>query len=506
MNNEMSSISFEMKYINCEVVMSKRIIKMGTKSKHSRAKTSNMPADVKPKKSKLDDNSIFFDVYVNSKFSALNDKILILRDDINKEHKFEKDKLRKLTHKFVVNLYLGNLYGDKWVVLPRGKGHYSKEKRLGKIHLDYEMTMHTINKLVELGYIESKNGMNNREHPELSFCHRMRATEKLKHMFYGMPISDVYLEQGFEKIIKRDENKELVNYKETRMVRDMREQVHTINKLLENHDIGISMTADKVNELNIQRVMEGKPRISLFRKYLVRVFCRNRWKCGGRFYGGFWQNIPKELRPLVTINGEETVELDFDCLHPQMLYAEATGKLCEEDIYSLSGRYQKGSAMRDIIKYAFLVMVNAKTQTASKHKITEFVNEWAKRPDEFQKLGGLTSDEVIRQICETHPTLKNSLCSDAGVRLQYKDSKIALGILLTLAKEKIVALPIHDSFIVQARHEERLRQVMVDEFRKVVGDTPGISKKEKHVAGGSKTELFHLEKLFNAEYGEISVY
>lgn len=488
--------------------MSKRIIKIGTKSKVSRARnTSNMPADVKSKTSKLYDNSIFFDVYVNSKFSTLNDKILMLRDDINKECKFEKDKLRKLTHKFVVNLYLGNLYGDKWVVLPRGKGHYSKEQRLGKIHLDYEMTMHTINKLVELGYIESKNGMYNREHPELSFCHRMRATEKLKHMFYGMPISDVYLEQGFETIIKRDENKELVNYKETRMVRDMREQVHTINKLLEKNDIGLSMTADKLNELNIQRVMEGKPRISLFRKFLVRVFCRNRWKCGGRFYGGFWQNIPKEFRHLITINGKETVELDFDCLHPQMLYAEATGKLCEADIYSLGGRYQKGSVIRDIIKFAFLVMINAADEDSCEFKIDEAILKARKnRPEELANHKNLNAEIVMKKILEAHPALEANLCSDAGVRLQYKDSKIALGILLTLAKEKIVALPIHDSFIVQARHEERLRQVMVDEFRKVVGDIPGISKKEKHVAGGSKAELSHLEELFDAEYEVISPY
>ncbi|HCS18031.1 MAG TPA: hypothetical protein DIW45_09945, partial [Erythrobacter sp.] len=50
---------------------------------------------------------------------------------------------------------------------------------------------------------------------------------------------------------------------------------------------------------------------------------------GGRFYthGASWQNIKRELRKSVQINGEPVVELDYSTLHPALLYAEAGAPL-----------------------------------------------------------------------------------------------------------------------------------------------------------------------------------
>ena len=41
---------------------------------------------------------------------------------------------------------------------------------------------------------------------------------------------------------------------------------------------------------------------------------------GGRYYGSDVQRLPKDLRGRVVIDGEPTVELGYDAMHPRMLY------------------------------------------------------------------------------------------------------------------------------------------------------------------------------------------
>jgi hypothetical protein len=53
-----------------------------------------------------------------------------------------------------------------------------------------------------------------------------------------------------------------------------------------------------------------------------------------------------------------------------------------------------------------------------------------------------------------------------GDTLQREDSDLALDVLATLLNEGILALPIHDSFIVQRHHEARLVTVMQERFER----------------------------------------
>jgi hypothetical protein len=55
-------------------------------------------------------------------------------------------------------------------------------------------------------------------------------------------------------------------------------------------------------------------------KTLYRIFSNSSWKQHGRFYGGWWHNIPKEYREHISINGEPAVELDYSSFHLRMLY------------------------------------------------------------------------------------------------------------------------------------------------------------------------------------------
>lgn len=51
---------------------------------------------------------------------------------------------------------------------------------------------------------------------------------------------------------------------------------------------------------------------------------------------------------------------------------------------------------------------------------------------------------------------------------------IALRVMVTLGREGIRVLPVHDSFIVPFNMKDRLRTVMEDTFREFTGTTTGI--------------------------------
>ncbi|MCP5405545.1 MAG: hypothetical protein H6922_04930 [Pseudomonadaceae bacterium] len=84
-----------------------------------------------------------------------------------------------------------------------------------------------------------------------------------------------------------------------------------------------------------------------YNKYVTRLFCRESLECGGRFYRGFWQNMKSgkrgesPSRKDILINGEPTVELDFQALHINMLYALAGAEPLQEDPYTGIGDYPR---------------------------------------------------------------------------------------------------------------------------------------------------------------------
>jgi hypothetical protein len=59
--------------------------------------------------------------------------------------------------------------------------------------------------------------------------------------------------------------------------------------------------------------------IDFTRNCLYRIFNED-FTSGGRIYRGWWQNIPRELRQYITIDGEPCSELDYSGQHLLLLY------------------------------------------------------------------------------------------------------------------------------------------------------------------------------------------
>jgi hypothetical protein len=176
---------------------------------------------------------------------------------------------------------------------------------------------------------------------------------------------------------------------------------------------------------------------------LYRVF-NGSWKWGGRLYGGWWQQLSKELRACLAIDGELPVELDFAQLHAQLVYSLAEQPLVG-DAYTLAGWDRKTA------KIAFNVLLNASTyfQAVAAIAANAFDGDRTR------------AAELVEAIRQRHAAIAKHFHTGIGLRLQCIDAEMARRVTKALLDKGIVSLPIHDSFIVQRKHEGSLAEIMV---------------------------------------------
>ncbi|MEA1946320.1 MAG: hypothetical protein U9N83_03335, partial [Thermodesulfobacteriota bacterium] len=95
-------------------------------------------------------------------------------------------------------------------------------------------------------------------------------------------------------------------------------------------------------------------------EYLHRVFSRKSFNFGGRTYGALHQNLPKQMRPHIYINGEKTTEVDYSGFHIRMLY-HMEGIEYTDDPYLVCG----GPDLRKTYKAVGLIAINAKNDKSA---------------------------------------------------------------------------------------------------------------------------------------------
>lgn len=232
-----------------------------------------------------------------------------------------------------------------------------------------------------------------------------------------------------------------------------------------------------------------------------RIFAKGRLDRGGRFYGAWWEYIPKNFRRYVTINGQPTVEVDFKEIHPRLLYA-LHRITPPDDLYDLGIRdpnvpydasnphYKK---QRGIIKKFINALINDERGV---HRLSSASS----------KTLGFSHDQLIELVFERHPLIKQVLNTDTGLHLQFLDSEIAESVMLDLMSQGIVALPVHDSFLVRAEFLPDLRRAMSSAFEKVVG-TPAALKAEELAKDGfgylDKGKKTNMAELMEEHLGSI---
>jgi len=179
---------------------------------------------------------------------------------------------------------------------------------------------------------------------------------------------------------------------------------------------------------------------------------------GGRFYGGWWQFIPKKYRVHITINYLPTVEVDYSGLHPYMMYHLSGQTPPEGDMYDIGiwKTPKESERKRPIVKEFFNAIVNDEYGVYRMSK-------------EDKGCLGMSNSQLRKKIADKHSLIKDKFDSGYGLTLQYEDSKIAERVLLLLLKQDIACLPVHDSFIVQATERASVIAAMSQAYKERFG-------------------------------------
>lgn len=321
--------------------------------------------------------------------------------------------------------------------------------------------------LAELGFIEGQRGYRHTRDGAVRHARRtrLRPTTALRALFKacGLTRSDVGWSERRDIIILRQADPDAGQ--EPREVRASRTVLNALNTRLAEARIVLPPEGwARVIARYHTDTEEAEERLAAGEEgtLLYRIFKRN-WQNGGRLYGGWWINLPKAERRLLTLDGELVVERDYARLHPTLLFARH-GEVLNHDIYRVAGF--EGPEVRELGKRTFNRLIN-RTSSAPMRLA-------ASGSDTAQLPAGMRFSSYVAAFTEQLGPVAQWFGSGEGLRLQREDSDLAVAVLARLLDANVLALPVHDSFIVARRDEAALVDAMRQAFVKRYGFAPEI--------------------------------
>ena len=410
------------------------------------------------------------------------------------------------------NMYLGvHMSNSGW----------KANSRYNALHLSYRM-IGIIKELVAEDVLEFQKGRQ-------GTLSRIRATEQLQLLFRDLkfPVSEVVFDYLRDPIILRgmseepdemevqNSNKKLkkptLEYDDTPETTRMRGVLNKYNELLNKNSLDVFSLEESYFERIEKKVGKEEKNVRHYitgRNHFVRrIFNNGSWGLGGRFYGGWWQQISKELRPDIMINDKPVVEIDFTAMHIALLQAQVAEKpeldpVSVKDIETQkkSDLFQKFNASRLIgmdeipnadddpytlnksifpskndfdqrkaVKQLILKAINAKSRNSA---FSAFRSRQA-TGDPLKKMKNIELSKLLDAFIEKHPELEPFLCTGKGLELMYLDSRIAESVIEQLTEKSIPVLCVHDSFIVVHDKKNELLRAMELACSQVIGRNIG---------------------------------
>ena len=269
---------------------------------------------------------------------------------------------------------------------------------------------------------------------------------------------------------------------DTREVRVMRSNLKKLNKFIGEQAICLHMTNEHLIEIADEMCSddyqtdvseEKKRRIFNFsHTRLRRIFSRGQMNKGGRFYDGWWENLPSKYRGYITINGEPTIEVDYSELHPRMMYLDNGLPIPDGDMYDIGLTYandEEKDKKRSIIKICLNALLN---DESGRYQLE----------DKQREILGISTKDLKKRLFKKHPIMKSFLKKGIGMTYQFRDSQIAEKVMLRLMDKGIICLPVHDSFIcsyIKDKAEELINE-MKAVYMEELGADPKLKGFEKY--------------------------
>lgn len=346
----------------------------------------------------------------------------------------------------------------------------AKDKKYQAKWLTAENLLKAIQGLQTAGLIITQTGKWNGD------CSTFDATPDLRTLLSEHGIDERHLEQDPQTVAlvrMKDDDRESISLDENHpQFISVREPLERFNEFLGQHNLALNCSPEELNELcgsmNDRAIRKGLRlplRPELYRTTLYRSFLQSRWDRGGRLWGGWWQFIPGAWRSRITIDGEETIELDFSGFSVRLMYHE-TKEPYEGDPYILDQMGKAGSPKfyRECVKKITQALINSDQKTKRPERVPI--------PKKLPK--GMTRLTVRGWIESKHSSIAHKFHVGHGISIMFIESTIASNIIERGMQKGIVVLPVHDSFIVQQKHNEWLNETMIKTYNDIVGMIPII--------------------------------
>lgn len=180
---------------------------------------------------------------------------------------------------------------------------------------------------------------------------------------------------------------------------------------------------------------------------------------GGRIYYGL-QYLPKKERQGITIDGEETVEIDIHAESLSILRALSDPGFSYNDWEDDAYGYYKGNLKRDVVKTATAIMFNA---------YRPYKTMVDKRQGSPLKMECTEAKDLINTVQEVYPFVKDFLGSGIGYIFQSIEGMVNLRLLELANSRGDIILTIHDGIRVKKSQREFYETMMEKIWKEEVG-------------------------------------
>lgn len=432
----------------------------------------------------LDHNLFYKGTAINPIVKELTD---VVKDNLEGRMK-GRDNFETAVKIIVLNLFNAYRVDARMPVgIPRDSGYYTDIHNLG-----FRSFVGSVDALEKAGYISLVTKGVHKNFGSKAFDNDFvksatttyKATSKLAKYFeklnlYSLKVDldqfhSVRVGKGGEKMIPLKEMKQGKKYLE------LKETNKIINEYYDSIHIDLCVTDDELT--TIRKQMSNREARKKFeeledddvlydlnfrRKYHHRKFWSEKYDKHGRFYGCWWQGIPKEWRKRITINNILTSEMDYTCMHFAMLYHQRKLKMTNQgDLYDLSKAVKgwKNRAYRDEVKLIMNYMLNCKDAKQVEDVIKSKREEFPKVPEGFD-----TWTDFINFIEDQHSPIADNFYSNKGIELMYLDQLIAEKVILEGIKNDVCIISVHDSFIFKHTHQGKVMNWMNEAYDDVIG-------------------------------------
>ena len=318
-------------------------------------------------------------------------------------------------------------------------------------NIGYKGWANTVKIFEKLGYLTIFPG-GYFEAIKKGYLTKLKISDKFEELVKKFNLSYQDILKRTPPISLKDSKGKKIKVVNSKITNPIRKRIERYNNLILSSDI----------ELPIDKIDYNRRRkIGFANRTYAKCYLNRSYKLGGKYYGPCWQNLSKELRGKIKINGEETVELDFNAMHLHLLYCKINKKLTDYIPEGIDA-YQLPNRNRKIVKTSFTCCIN---NNCNKDNVNHVVGRRVakKYPEIFVK--STSYRDILDELGSHHPEVRQFFYAQIGSEISNMESKVSDYIIGKLTRKNILVLNIHDSFIVSIAYKDILLNTMMDGFK-----------------------------------------